>query len=313
MSYNASLFLGPRILIDQMGHAFFNSSILKSNLTNAEIVDPEQLITRGYATEMKTNIDADLLVERERLNALLLGADISVDTLLELKNLSDSIKTEGDAAHVNLASVIATLDAKHVADMSTEITKRDAEKVAYELVATQDDARFVTEQGVRDTQKATRDTEIAAAKVVADAKTQLDDVRFADEQARVNVVAVADTLRYDNEVVRLNQIKTDIETSIATHSAAEMTARVTTDEELRLKINADVLTEKVRAQLAEGVIVTTAATEKAFTAGRFDTEKLYTQGEVDALKARNDALELQMNAIYDYLFDTDRTVTPLRE
>jgi hypothetical protein len=308
----SELFLGQKITIDIAGNFLGGASVLKSNLTNAEIVEPTQLITKGFADEMKTNMDADMLVERQRLDALLLGADISVDTLLELKQLSDSIKTEGDAAHVNLASVIAALDATHVADMTAERVVRDAEKTAYELKATQDDARFVTEQTARTQEQTDRDNEIAAAKVVADAKTQLDDDRFNAEQARVNVVAVADNVRYDDEVIRMNIALGDQTAALNTATTQLITQMVTADESQKLEYKALVVTEQVRASLAEQTLTTQVATEKVFTTDRYDTEKIYTQNEVDALKGRCVLLEQQLTDLYDFFLDHDRFTKPIR-
>jgi hypothetical protein len=308
----SGLFLGQHIMIDSAGNFLAGSAVLKSNLTNAEIVEPSQLITRSYATEMKVNMDDDLLVERERIDALLLSADIDVDSLKELHDLSLSLQEGNDADHVTIEGLISSLDSKHNTDMTTESDKRDAEKSDYELKSFTDDTRFDNEVILRNNQKVTRDEEISDAKAVADEKTQLDDTRFSDEQTRVMALAADDNTRYDNEVIRVNQMKTDLENSISTHATSEMTARVTADEQLRIKINNDIYTENTRATLAEDNITTALNTEIGFTADRFSVEKTYTQGEFDELKGRCDLLEQQLTDLYDFFLDHDRFTKPIR-
>jgi hypothetical protein len=292
-----------------VGNFDFNQAKLYSDVVTP--TDINELTRKDYVDLVRTDMVATILAQQERIDGIMNATDnVALDSLKELAEYS---KTLTDSNRSDYTAQILALENKHVTELQTEDDARVALDAKLVQEKTDADVARVAAKVVADLARTDRDAALVVAKSVADGERDADLLAFNTETARGLVKEVQIAQETATEVARVNQKFVDGENALATHTSVEQLARITEDESIKLTMAANKTTEEVARQLADNALTIKVDTEKVFTADRFDTEKLYTQGEVDALKLRNDALELQMNSIYDYLFDTTREVTPLRE
>jgi hypothetical protein len=305
----SQLFLGSKAIVDVVGNFDFNQAKLYSDVVTP--TDINELTRKDYVDLVRTDMVATILAQQERIDGIMNATDnVALDSLKELAEYS---KTLTDSNRSDYTAQILALENKHVTELQTEDDARVALDAKLVQEKTDADVARVAAKVVADLARTDRDAALVVAKSVADGERDADLLAFNTETARGLVKEVQIAQETATEVARVNQKFVDGENALATHTSVEQLARITEDESIKLTMAANKTTEEVARQLADNALTIKVDTEKVFTADRFDTEKLYTQGEVDALKLRNDALELQMNSIYDYLFDTTREVTPLRE
>jgi hypothetical protein len=170
----------------------------------------------------KAYVDLKAKEVQDALNLVTAGSDVTFDTLLELKTLSDNIR---DTGATNLYAAISTEEARATAAelvLRTDLATEDARATAAELVLRTDlateDARATAAELVLRTDLATEDARATAAELVL--RTDL-----ATEDARATAAELV--------------LRTDLATEDARATAAELVLRT------------DLATEDARATAAE--------------------------------------------------------------
>jgi hypothetical protein len=305
----STLYLGTKAVVDIVGNFDFNQARLYSDVVTP--TDINELTRKDYVDLVRTDMAESVLAQKTRIDGIMDATDnVALDSLKELAEFSKLLTDQNKNEYTSL---ILALENKHVTELQTEETARlalDAKLVVEKADA--DTARTAAKL-VADQLRNDRDAALVVAKTVADAERVADVLAFTTETARGGAMEVQIAQETATEVARVNQKFVDGENALATHTSVEQLARITEDESIKLTMASNKTTEEVARSLADSALGVRVDVEKLFTTDRYDTEKLYTQGEIDALKARNDALELQMNSIFDYLFDTTREILPRRE